>query len=191
MHLSSQISVNFTVEPVRCGGKMHKIDVLVVQKVTSNIPSCSVAFNKDWKHLSNLALADPGFGIPSSVNTLLGADVFSRAVLHGQQFGPSGSLLAIKTTFGWVLAGSVRATRIQNQQENCCLTNTSPNDFLKQFWKVENYNLQQPLLSSGEEAVANQFKKNHGKDETGRFILPLPVKNNITPLFKSRSLAVK
>ena len=59
MHLSPQASVNFTVKPVHSGGKTQKIEVLVLRKITSNIPSCSVAFNHDWKHLSNLTLADP------------------------------------------------------------------------------------------------------------------------------------
>ena len=87
--------------------------------------------------MSNLTLADPEFGVPGSVDILLGADVFSCTVLHGQQFGPSGSPLAIKTTFGWVLAGSVRAAGIQSQQQeaNCCLAVSSPDDLLGDFGK--------------------------------------------------------
>ena len=99
MHLSSQTSVNFTMKPVHSGEKMHKIEALVLRKITLNIPSCSVAFSKDWKHLSNLTLADPEFGVPGSMDILLGADVFSHMVLHGRRFGPSESLPAINTTF--------------------------------------------------------------------------------------------
>ena len=111
MHLSSQAFLNFTVKPVHSGGKTQKFEVLVLQKITSsNIPSCSVAFNQDWIHLSNLTLADPEFGIPGSI--VLGADVFSRMVLHGRRLGPSGSPSVIKMIFCWVLAGSVRAARI-------------------------------------------------------------------------------
>ena len=47
MHLSSQVSVNLTVKPVHSGGKMHKFEALVLQKITSNIPSYSVVSNKD------------------------------------------------------------------------------------------------------------------------------------------------
>ena len=100
IHLSSQASVNFTVKPVHSAGKTHKIEALVLQKITPNIPSCSVAFNKDWKYLSTLTLADPEFGVPGSVDILLEADVFSCTVLHSRQFGPPGSPLTIKTTFG-------------------------------------------------------------------------------------------
>ena len=130
MHLSSQASVNLIVKPVHSGGKTYKVEAFVLRKISSNIPSCSVVFNKDWKHLSNLTLADPEFGVPGSVNILLREDVFSRTVLHGRRFGPSGSPSAIKTTFGWVLAGSVRATgiRSEQQEDNCCLAVSSPDE---------------------------------------------------------------
>ena len=76
-----------------------------------------MAFNQDWKHLSNFALANPEFGVLGSVDILLGADVFSRTVLHDWLFGPSGSPSAFKTTLVWVLAGSNLATGMQSQHE--------------------------------------------------------------------------
>ena len=81
MDLSSQAFVNFIVKTVHSGGKTHKIETLVLRKITLNIPSSSVAFNKDWKHLSNLTLAYPEFGVPGSMDILLGADV-SRPCYH-------------------------------------------------------------------------------------------------------------
>ena len=128
---------------------MHKIEALVLHKITSNIPSCSVPFNKNWKHLSNVTLADPEFRVPGSMDIVLGVDVFSHTKIHSRWLGPSGSPSAIKMTFGWVLAGSVHAAGMQSQQEdNCCFTVTSPDDVLRRFWEVEDYDLQQPLLSS-------------------------------------------
>ena len=72
-----------------------------------------MAFDKHGKHLFNLTLADPESGVPDSKDILLGADMLSRMVLHGQWFGPSESPSAIKTTFGWLLAGSVRTVGTQ------------------------------------------------------------------------------
>ena len=51
--------------------------------------------------------------------------------------------------------------------------------------------MQQLLLSSEEQTVVNCVERNHSKDETGRFIAPLPTKNDVTLLGKSTSLAVK
>ena len=92
MSISSQASVNFTMKPVHYGVKTRKIEALVLRKITPKIPSYSVVFNNDWKYLSNQTLTNPDFEVPGSKDILLRADVFSRTVLHGQRFGPSGSL---------------------------------------------------------------------------------------------------
>ena len=63
--------------------------------------------------MANLSLANPDYGTPSSVD-LLGADMFSRVVLHGWRFGPSGTPSAFKTQFGWVLTASIRKYRKQH-----------------------------------------------------------------------------
>ena len=91
MHLSSQASVNFTMKPVHCGEKTHKIELLLLLKILSDIPSCSVAFNRNCKHLSNLTLAIPEFRVPGNVDILIRADVFSYTVVYSRWFGPSGS----------------------------------------------------------------------------------------------------
>ena len=97
-------------------------------------------------------------------------------VLHHWWFGRSGYPSAIKTTFSWVLAGSIRAVGIQTQQQgNCYFAIASPDEFLKRFWEVEDYNLQQPLLSQEEQTVVTQFERKHRKDDTGRFIVRLPM----------------
>ena len=76
---------------------------------------------------------------------------------------------------------------MQSQQEdNCCFTVTSPDDLLRRFWEVEDYNLQQPLLSSKEQTVITHFERNHSRGETGRFIVSLPLKKDVTPLDKSK-----
>ena len=52
-----------------------------------------------------LSLADSDFGTPGAVDLLLGANIFSHVMLHGWQFGPSGSLSTFMTLFDSVLAG--------------------------------------------------------------------------------------
>ena len=40
------------------------VEAVVLHKVTTNVPSTSVLFDDNWKHLSNLQLVDPDFGTP-------------------------------------------------------------------------------------------------------------------------------
>ena len=91
IQLPSHGSVSFKVKSTRPGGITLNINALILRKITSNIPSCPVAFNHHWKHLSGLSLADPDFGKPGSVDILLGGDIYARTMLYGRRIGPSRS----------------------------------------------------------------------------------------------------
>ena len=85
------------------------VEALILSKIMSTLPLHPVSLNAKWKHLDSLQLADPEFGTPGNVELLLGADIFSHVVFHGQQCGPSNSPSVFKAQFGWVLAGAVHA----------------------------------------------------------------------------------
>ena len=68
---------------------------------------------------------------------------------------------------------------------------TTVDNLLKQFWESEEYNLQQPVLSLDERTVVEHFHSSHSRDHTGRYIVPLPMKTDVTPPGESTSLAVK
>ena len=78
MQLSSRGSVHFHIKSAHTKGIALILEVLVLPKITSVIPSYIVAFDSKWKHSADLELADPDFGTPSSIDILLGADIFSR-----------------------------------------------------------------------------------------------------------------
>ena len=62
-HIGSRGVVNFKVSPATRCGKVMAVEAVVLLKVTTNVPSTSVPFDNNWKHLSNLhSLADPDFG---------------------------------------------------------------------------------------------------------------------------------
>jgi len=62
---------------------------------------------------------------------------------------------------------------------------------LRRFWEIEDYNLQNPILSQVEKSVREHFEKYHARDEEGRFIVPLPRKEDVTPLGESRIQAIR
>ena len=95
-------------------GDTLAVEVVVLLKVSSNLPPCLVPFNCKWKHLSNIRMAAPDFGIPGCVDLLLGADVFSHTMLHGWRFGPLGSPSTFKTCFCWVLIGATHTNSHSN-----------------------------------------------------------------------------
>ena len=90
-----------------------------VPKVTADLPTNPVSPVTTWKHLSGLEFADPNYRTPAHVDILLGGKVFSKAVLHGWWFGPTGVPTAFKTRFGWVLNGKVKGKGQQSLTHVC------------------------------------------------------------------------
>ena len=85
---------------------MFAVSVIVVPRVTCDLPVHPVPFNYKWEHIKGLRLADPEFGKPGRVDILLGIETFVDIVRKGQRKGRQGTPIAIETTFGWVLAGN-------------------------------------------------------------------------------------
>ena len=89
---------------------------------------------------------DPNFGVPGRVYLLLEADVFVQTVLNGRPKGPLGSPYAIEMCFGWVLAGASRSEE-EPTRGICCLSTAAGDEELRQFWEIEDCDLDQPVLS--------------------------------------------
>ena len=89
-HSGSRRVVNFKVSPTTRRHKVMAVEAVILPEVTTNVPSTSVPFNNNWKHLSNLQLADPNFSTLGNIDLILGGNVFSCAVLYGRRLGPPG-----------------------------------------------------------------------------------------------------
>ena len=59
------------------------MEASVLPKVTEDLPMVPVSPITRWKHLYDLMLTDPDYGVPTGVEILLGAKVFRKTVLHG------------------------------------------------------------------------------------------------------------
>lgn len=97
---SVQSITNFTVSAVYSPGLKIPVTVMVIPRITCDIPLRPVTAGHGWEYLSGITLADPDFGRPGS---LLGVEVFADGLLHG----PPGSPVAFEIRFGWVLAETV------------------------------------------------------------------------------------
>ena len=77
-------------------------------------------------------MADRDFGMPGKVDMLLGVNVYGRGVLYGRRFGPSGSPMAVKKRFGWVLSG-LTLGKSKSKQIVCCVSVASCDQELRLF----------------------------------------------------------
>lgn len=103
VYLTRSHSLSFQISPVNSTGKQIQLTAVVVPKVTCDLPLNPIPYKLDWKHISDLPLADPNFGRPGRIDLLLRIDVYVDILCHGKQIGPIGSPPAFETYFGWVL----------------------------------------------------------------------------------------
>lgn len=87
------------------------------------------------------------------------------------------TILSYKTKLGWVLAGQV-----ENQVTRKSLCNLSLNlDIqlqLQRFWKLESYDEANTIVPECEQ----HFQQTTSRDEQGRFVVSLPLKDSIDKL---------
>ena len=186
----SQSITNFSVSS-RPPGKKISVTAIIVQRVTCDLPLHPVPFNADWKHLTDLQLADPTFRQPGRIDILLGVDVFTQVLLQGRRIGSPGSPVAFETVFGWVLAGSGASCYPAAHVTSCHTSLLSGDDLLQKFWETEESPTSKPSLTPEERSVVQHFQTNHYRDESGRFVVPLPRRPDAKPLGESRSQAVR
>ncbi|CAK1579942.1 unnamed protein product [Parnassius mnemosyne] len=58
------------------------VQAYVLKTLTRLLPTNQV--DKKWEHIQDLQLAEPHYGTPSTINLLLGAEVYSNIMLEGQ-----------------------------------------------------------------------------------------------------------
>ena len=124
----------------------------------------------------------------------LGPTYLASRYLHGRRFGPTGTPSAIKTIFGWVLTGAVHPNKPHSGQQGpelCYFSSTTEETLLNKFWEVEDYNDRKVALSMDERAVVEHFERTHRRDDSGRFIVPLPKKEGVSSLGESKCNAVR
>ena len=166
------------------------VEAVVLPKITAELPVHHIPFDGRWKHLEGLRLADPEFNVPGSVDLLLGADLFGIIMRHGRRVGPPGTPYAFQTAFGWVLAGTVNTKQPSLERVTvCCASVLQGDDLMRKFWEVEECVSRQSALSIEEKTMQQHFDTAHTRDEKGRYIVPLPRKENVVPLGDSRALA--
>lgn len=163
--------------------------------MTCDLPLCPVPFDLHLRHISDLLLANPGFGQPGRIDILLGVDIFVDILRHGWQTGPPRSPTAFETGFGWVLCGSAGSTT-SSVQTNLHIATfqtlvTSGDDILRRFWEIEESPTDHSSLSMEERTVVRHFESNHSHTEEGRFIVPLIKKPGAKRIGKSGAQAVR
>ncbi|XP_055527692.1 uncharacterized protein LOC129720263 [Wyeomyia smithii] len=150
---------------------VNEIELLVLPKVTIDLPSLSVNASS-WSLPPGIQLADPVFYESCPIDVVLGAEIFFDAfnVAGRIVLGDTLSCL-INSVFGWVVSGKID---VQNERGtiSCNLAATADlHRSIERFWAIEDDS--GPAYSPQEVFCENHFCKHVTRLETGR-ISPIP-----------------
>ena len=189
---SSQSITGFSISPLSSPQKKISITAIVVDKVTRDLPFLPVSLREEWSHLHDINLADSDFGRPSKVNILLGIDIFVDVLLHGRRCGAPGTLVALETLFGWLLAGFTDSllptVNIATCHASC---STTGDELIRRFGETEDGPLGDTSLTPEKRLAIKHFETKHSRTTHGRFVVPLPRSADTRSIGESRSAAVR
>uniref|UniRef100_A0A2S2R014 Uncharacterized protein n=1 Tax=Sipha flava TaxID=143950 RepID=A0A2S2R014_9HEMI len=155
----------FSPDPV------FNFEAWVFSTITTDMPRhpLTKSLVDKYKHL---ALADPSFAIPGSIDVLLGADLFSE-ILNGKRVSVGSSYpAAFGTVFGWTIIGAAPHT-ISHWPVSCPTSLTvSCETLLHKFWEIE-----EPDTAPEEFTTTGQcesmFQRGCVRVNSGRYSVPL------------------
>jgi len=172
----------------RNGNYKFHLSCLIIPEITGNLPNSKINI-QDLQIPANIKLADPQFYMPAKVDLLIGADCFWDLLCVGQIRVGRTQLTMQKTRLGWIAAGPMTsdcATSIK-----CHLSKLE--DIHKQmtkFWELEEYS-NQAILSQEERECEVHFSQTCKRDDTGRFVVSIPLKENPNTLGDSYNQALR
>ncbi|KYN02131.1 hypothetical protein ALC62_07059 [Cyphomyrmex costatus] len=167
------------------------LDCLVVEKITQDLPDNMVDRNC-LQIPKNAPLADPQFDKPSSIDMLLGAEIFFDLLTVGIVKSAGNQPAWQNTHLGWIVSGSCAGSNQPSARSVCKVTITDPlNSTLMKFWQIESCD-RKDTRTPEERSCEDHFMKTHKRDQDGRFIVSLPFRESIMKhLGNSRKTAVQ
>lgn len=147
---------------------------------------------------TGIELADPRFRIPAEVQLLLGADVWAHVQGNVMYRHPDGTLL-LETSLGYIVFGRVVLSLHKNKpyydllsyalQADHSMRNL--NRLMEKFWSIEEAPDQKSKLTAEEHAVETYFAQTHYRQNDGRYVVKIPLKENTFPIADSRNISLR
>ncbi|XP_029163323.1 uncharacterized protein LOC114934777 [Nylanderia fulva] len=169
------------------------ISITGIDRITGDLPAFTIK-REAYNLPRNIKLADPEFDISSSIDILIGAEVFLKLLCVGQIRASSEHPTLQKTQFGWILAGRLNnlpMTTHNVQSFHATFTNNQLHDQLSKFWDVEDPRIVAEHIKA-EALCEDHFLANTSQDSYGRYTVKVPVNESlINQLGDSKSIALK
>nr|XP_034194677.1 uncharacterized protein LOC117610932 [Osmia lignaria] len=147
--------------------------------VSTILPSFSLRA-PDWPHIKNLRLADNDFLTPRPVDVIIGADFYRRIIKPNIIKGSPTAPIAQLSIFRWLVIGPVNESYTNTNYAHFAVAHNDQSnlqELLTKFWVQEKSPMDTPsTLTPEEEECEAHFCATHSRDNTGRYIVRIPLK---------------
>ena len=168
-----------------------RMRAVVLDTITGDLPSFHLQGVRKQPFLQGLALADPQFDQPGSVDLLFGMDVLDEVLQPGRVSSPDKKIHAWETIYGWSLRGKCQPGPSSNPVHLCRPADQDTDDLLKAFFEIEQApDNGLPLTDEGQQAL-DHFRDTHERTVEGRYVVRLPKRDVSLVLGCSRDQAIR
>lgn len=174
----------------RCNNFILSLSCLVSPKITGPLPSFTINIDT-WNIPEGIQLADPTFHRANSIDMLIGMDHFYDIMKSGYM-KLSDDLPGLHDShFGWLVGGNYCEGLRSGIVLRSLTVSTDPvNKLVQKFWEIESV-APELVLTTDMEKCEQHFLATHRRDETGRYVVQLPLKDSVEQLADSRFLALR
>ncbi|KOC58845.1 hypothetical protein WH47_01707 [Habropoda laboriosa] len=173
----------------RFNGSNKSVSCLVLPTVTENVPNRPIDSSL-IPMPTKIMLADPQFNVPREIDMIIGGGLFWKLLCVGRQsLGPKHRSIQ-KTQLGWIVVGNLELSSSIAETRTIChlVTNEQLHDQLVKFWEIE-HDITEPVKKS--DYCEEQFKSRVTRDTDGKYIVAIPLKDNLKELGDSMHQAEK
>ena len=148
---------------------------------------------RTWKHLEDLDI--PAVS-SDQIGLLIGVQVTEAMIQHEHRRGPKGQPYAVRTDFGWAIAGLAGGVPSPWTSVGYCVTpDTTLNEEVENCWKTESFgtkfNRDVPRSTEDERALKHLEETTNFRADLGRYETGLLWKDEEVMLRNNRPLAEK
>ncbi|XP_063394197.1 uncharacterized protein LOC134679240 [Cydia fagiglandana] len=164
------------------------VNCYVANVINTSMPPCRI----DLTNIpipADITLADPSFYEPSAIDILVGAEIFWDVLGTARiKLGKNKPQLR-ESSLGWLVCGSIPAyNKNTNESYFCSFITHNDDTNLTRFWELDSVSSTH-CMSYEEQACEKSFLENTIRDQDGRFVVTLPLKESPEVLGDSYQMA--
>ncbi|GFS49999.1 integrase catalytic domain-containing protein [Trichonephila clavipes] len=167
------------------------MEFLVVPKITGLTPTNKLDIS-GIKIPEYIKLSDEDFYSPGRIDLLLSNQIFFEILNSGKLKLADEKLILQDTVFGYVTSGVMSHNYTKKSYCGLVTNANELNNSIKRFWEIENCpDFEIPTMSREEKLCEEHFTSTYNRDETGRFIVKMPLSRDPSCLGDSKQMALR